>query len=67
MSKYTELTLCNRKKWDLIRIIKEQDDIIDKIEEVVQELYLKEKIPYQSRIILLDTIGRIKKNGKNKM
>jgi len=67
MSKYTELTLCNKKKWDLIRIIKEQDDIIDKIEEVVQELYLKEKISYQSRIILLDTIGRIKKNGKNKM
>ena len=56
---YSEFTLYNWKKWDLVRYIKKQDECINKISDQIEKMYLSEKISYKSKIELLKALNRI--------
>lgn len=58
MQEYSEFTLCNWKKWDLIRYIREKEKQIDKVVDKIQELYLNEEITYSSRDKLLKVLAK---------
>ena len=64
MEKFTELTLTNWRKWDLIRLIKQQEKNIEIMEDKIQEMYLDEKISYQNKIELLETLTKKVKKSK---
>lgn len=58
MQEYSEFTLVNWKKWDLIRYIKKQDKQLKKIKDKIQDMYLKEEISYSSREKLLKVLEK---------
>lgn len=67
MEKYSELTLTNWKKWDLIRLIKQQEENIEIMDNKIQEMYLSEKISYASKIELLETLTKkVKRSNERK-
>lgn len=58
MEKYSELTLTNWKKWDLIRLIKQQEKNLEIMEKKIKEMYLNEEISYNIKTTLLETLNK---------
>ena len=57
MQEFSEFTLVNWKKWDLVRYIKKQDEQLRNIAEQIEKMYLKDEISYKSRVKLLKLFG----------
>lgn len=57
MQEFSEFTLVNWKKWDLVRYIKKQEEQLKSIAEEIEKMYLNEEISYKSRIKLLKLFG----------
>lgn len=64
MQEYSDFTLCNWKRWDLIRYIRQKEKQIEEITSKIQELYLSEKISYNSRDELLKVFAKRKLKKK---
>ena len=58
MQEYSDFTLCNWKRWDLIRYIRKKEKQIEEITSKIQELYLNEEITYSSRDKLLKVLAK---------
>lgn len=57
MQEFSEFTLVNWKKWDLVRYIKKQEEQLRSIAEQIEKMYLNDEISYKSRIKLLKLFG----------
>lgn len=55
MNKYSELTLVNYKKWDLVKMIKRQEEILREIKTYIK-LNNTDDLDIKGRV-LLDTIN----------